>query len=806
MSDLKLNFTRTHKEKYLIDHSEDDFRDTVVRRLFYRMGYQDGRDLCGPEEHGRDALFVEQHKLGGNRYIGLQTKRGNLNLASKASQNLVDVTAQLRTALQTEYVLIHPYRQAIKPDEVILCCSGKVNNAARNHIERSLDIGSQIRFIDRDDLINLIDRHCPELWLSIETSIHPYLAALKRLAAEDYEHALSRTILRQPIPTACLSDAGFVELRLVAPTVKTRKRHGKVFKSTEFEEVSASSLLDSSSRRLLVLGDPGAGKSTLLLRLAYLAASKAAISERDYVVPIVCRASTLVCEGIEEFIEHLSESTQDVSGANSAAFDSDDLDNGRVLLLIDALDEIGATEKRRRFADTLGQFLENYPKIKLILTARPYLSVSDLGIVSSFSRYRISPISFRQGEKMLRAHLKGEELRSGQVNEILRKVDQVHGFELNPLLVSIFSATARTAQSDLPANVTELFKKFTELMLGRWDEEKGLNQQIHTPIKEYLLKKIAYHMHSMRTTEITVSKFRSLSIDELRKTGHSASAEDLVNEMIDRSGLFRIKGEDIEFRHHMLQEFFAGQGIPYLESVKQLAHDDWWRRPIVFYFGGRPEHVDELFEVVTSAHGIDTRKNFDVAMTAGLALQACYLGEVSEKLDLWKWVASSFGLGIDVFVQGFEENENYPTLSFLLSFLIAKDSLALSVLSQHTQDLLKWANEELQPLDSSGERRLFWLATAMLENGDMDAFQEIIGELKKLPMKEQFALFSGCNLIERVRALDPDVKEKARKAKLQLIDAAQALGPTVVSELGSQLLEYREGKLTAIEEPPQEES
>lgn len=407
---------------------------------------------------------------------------------------------------------------------------------------------------------------------------------------------------------------------------------------------------------------------------------------------------------------------------------------------------------------------------------------------------------------MLRAHLKGEELRNGQVNEILRKVDQVHGFELNPLLVSIFSATARSTQSDLPANVTELFKKFTELMLGRWDEEKGLNQQIHTPIKEYLLKKIAYHMHTMRQTEISVSQFRSLSVDELRKTGHSASADDLVNEMIDRSGLFRIKGEEIEFRHHMLQEFFAGQGIPDLESVKQLAHDDWWRRPIVFYFGGRPEHVDELFEVVTSAHGIDRRRNFDVAMTAGLALQACYLGEVNEKLDLWKWVASALGLGIDAFVESFEENENYPTLSFLLSYLIAKDSLALSLLSQHTQGLLDWADDEPQPLDSSGERRLFWLATAMLENGDMDAFQKILSEIKTLPLKEQFALFSGCNLIERVRALDPDVKEKAKKAKLELFDAAQAIGPTVVSELGSQLLEYREGKLTAIDEPSRDES
>lgn len=802
MNSLALKISREHKEKYLEKFSEDDFRDQVVRPLLHRMGYHDGRDLCGPEEHGRDALFAEPRKLGGNRYIGVQTKKGSLNLAAKASKNIIDVTAQLRTALESTYCLISPHKMRIKPDEVILSCSGKVNDAARTHIVEQLGRENQINFLDRDDLISLIDENYPELWLDIEASIQPYLTELKRLAIEDYEHVLCQKILRQPIPTKCLSDEGFIELRLAAPSIKTRRQSGKVYRTPEFEEIGGSDLLDAADLRILILGDPGAGKSTLLLRTAYLAASQAAVAEKQYRVPIVSRAATLICDDLDAFLDRLVAMTRDISGSKVAAFSAEDLEEGRVLLLIDALDEIGSRESRKKFSGLLKIFLEKYPNVKVILTARPYLSVSELGDIGSFKRYRISPISFKQGEKILRAQLRGAEADNSQINEILRKVDQVHGFELNPLLVSIFAATVQYGQSDLPANVTELFKKFAELMLGRWDEQKGLGQQIHQPIKDFLISHIAFKMHSDRVTEIRIEDFRDLGAEELKKRGHSASSNDLLRELIDRSGLFRQVGDRLEFRHHMLQEFFAGRGIPSIETVRSIIHDDWWRRPVIFFFGGRPQDVEGLYEVVTDAHGIDKSRNFEVALTAGLALQACYLGDADEKIHLWKWVASALGLGIESFTESLEDYSKMENVSFLLAHMIAKEAVALGLLVERRDELVDWAlNEKLLEGDHC-ERRLFWAATSMLENADMDGFAMIIDRVKALPIKEQFALFSSCGLIERVRALGAGHKRDAKRFQGELVDSARIVGPDIFRELGAQFLEYRKGKIVAIEEDP----
>ena len=80
------NISRFKKDRYLLSLSEDDFRDKVVRPLFLRSGYSDGRDLCGPMEHGKDTVFSETDKLGLSSFTAVQTKKGNLNLSGNSAK------------------------------------------------------------------------------------------------------------------------------------------------------------------------------------------------------------------------------------------------------------------------------------------------------------------------------------------------------------------------------------------------------------------------------------------------------------------------------------------------------------------------------------------------------------------------------------------------------------------------------------------------------------------------------------------------------------------------------------------------
>lgn len=97
LSDFAATISRFKKERFLKKLTEDDFRDRVVRPLLLLRGMKDGRDLCGPEEAGKDSIFVTENVLGQLDVYALQTKRGNLNLGGSVSANIVEVITQLKT-------------------------------------------------------------------------------------------------------------------------------------------------------------------------------------------------------------------------------------------------------------------------------------------------------------------------------------------------------------------------------------------------------------------------------------------------------------------------------------------------------------------------------------------------------------------------------------------------------------------------------------------------------------------------------------------------------------------------------------
>ncbi len=93
--------------------------------------------------------------------------------------------------------------------------------------------------------------------------------------------------------------------------------------------------------------------------------------------------------------------------------------------------------------------------------------------------------------------------------------------------------------------------------------------------------------------------------DELVRRGHYEDVANILDEIFQRSGIFRVMGNHFEFRHHLLQEFFAGRGISDPDTVHQLIHDDWWKRALVFYFGERADSISLLAASAKSASGLD---------------------------------------------------------------------------------------------------------------------------------------------------------------------------------------------------------
>ena len=137
--------------------------------------------------------------------------------------------------------------------------------------------------------------------------------------------------------------------------------------------------------------------------------------------------------------------------------------------------EISANDDRLAVLKSIDEFHQQYRDCRVVITSREYSFIKDTESLAPYERcLRPSPIDWKQADKIIDRLASGQALPKETIQEMLRRLQDIHGIELNPLLITVFVATSDYTKIDIPANITELFKKYTEMMLGRWDATKGL--------------------------------------------------------------------------------------------------------------------------------------------------------------------------------------------------------------------------------------------------------------------------------------------------------------------------------------------
>lgn len=793
--------SRFKKHRFLLEMPEDRFRDEVVRPLFLRQGLNDGRDLCGPSEKGKDALFVAKDKLGIDDVYVVQTKKGNINLSRKTQQNLLEAVTQLKTAAQTKVSLIARKKKQL-PAKVILCVSGKINDSARDHIAQEIN-DPRLVFLDSDELIPKIDELFPELWLGIDADVAPYFRRLKQLIESSDDTLAMAEILPRGSQVGAATDKGFVSLRLYRMTLKLRKQSGKMTKIPHLEQIPVPGLLTKRHRLFVIFGSAGAGKSTALKRLAYLLASKGLRFESSQrpTIPLLLRAPDIASDPTQSLVEVCDRESRRLTGSPKCNFSAEDLIEGRVIVLVDALDEVPDSAHRNAVLSMIKEFHDNYPQCIVVVTSRDHSSVQSLSALKDFVRYNLSPINYKQAQQIIETLQNGGNLPVEKGQELVRRLEEVHGMELNPLLVTVFAATSEYSRQDIPANITELFKKFTEMMLGRWDATKGFTQQYHAPLKDFVLTKVAFEMHKERTTKITPDQFNGILWKELENRGYTADLGQLRDEILHRSGLFLTRDQSIEFRHLMMQEFFAGRGIPSRDYLHTVIADPWWKRAVVFYFGEHPDDSEALRLAIRSLKGQSTRDGYNSALALGLGLQACYLVEVKDKVDIYRWVVDEIANARSELLDKGESPERRKVTNFIVYYLFGRDSVALSVLESKVQEILeKWDSPGLT--QEERDIRGFWVMTGLIECGALCEVERLLGKFRPADPRLLLGIHLGCYLTEQVRVSTKEQRDCARRICDRLSPRINHLRVQLLEEMKTELLEVRGEAIKTIDVRP----
>lgn len=784
------------KKKYLASFVEDDFRDKVIRPIYQLTGFELGKDTCGPDEEGKDCYFWYSDPIRKRILYAVQTKRGDLKLSSKLRDNVTSAEAQMRTALNTK-VSDALTKTRVQPSCVVLAASGVINKAAREYICDQIP-DPRLTFQDAEDLIPMIDELMPEFWNGIDAKRIPYLRALREYVIERSATIdISEIGIDSESPSP-ITDDHFVELYFHRYRRKTAKKKGAKTSKLDMEELTLDKLLDLRENFLLITGDAGSGKSTSLYRACLTMCEKAMRSDADDAVPILLTASRVV-ETDESLASLSGIASKEVTKSQSTAFSAEDLESGRVAIFIDGLDEIADNDNRRTVFERVMSFHERYKHCKVVIASRDYKFLNDLTANVPVSRFRISPISFRQAEKMISRLARGKALSKEQTQETLRRLENIHGLKLNPLLVTVFVATTEYSRTDIPANITELFKKFTEVMLGRWGRSKGVSQQFHVPLKDFLLQQVAFHIHARQETSISEREFCRIVEEELESRGHETDVQLLTDELLYRSGLLRVIDGQVLFAHMLIQEFFAGRAIPSQEYLGKIVSDVWWTKATVFYFGENPGDSHGLSALRDGLDDVIGADEFQAAVTVGLASQACYLMKSSDKIVSYQWVIEKLSECCDEVVSGISEAfKDLRLLPMLHYYIYGRDAVAGRLINEVADEVWKkWlaTDKPSQELDVS----VFWCVAGLIESRHLDQALEICKKFKPSDDRLLLALHLGAYYVQELHVTSKGDKRKAKEITKYLDRKIDYLRPQVLEEMNGLLLEVRGDKVEAIE-------
>lgn len=382
----------------------------------------------------------------------------------------------------------------------------------------------------------------------------------------------------------------FVPLRFYAAGVKDRKAETEEPGQEKPSKLSIRDVLTGSDRAAL-LARPGGGKSTLIGRIALACAFPERREKVDDdlpelgLFPVYLRCRDLrgsVRESITEMIyQIIRRAERPQLEKEFRALVEETLQTGRILLLIDGLDEIADEDDRIGFADQLRRFVGTYPGAHLLLTSRETGFRAVAGAVRHYcAEYSIADLDEDQIRKLSlywhRAML-NDETRAKQESEkvcgIILGDKRIRALAVNPLLLTTLLFVKRSA-GYLPTKRCDLYEKMITLLLESWNAEG--HGRLDLKETEAQLAFVAHDMTRRGQQTITRRELESCVIRARREIpdvlGYTRiSPAQFIDQVEDRSSLLILRGQEedetgrlvpsYEFSHLSFQEYLTARAI-----------------------------------------------------------------------------------------------------------------------------------------------------------------------------------------------------------------------------------------------------
>jgi formylglycine-generating enzyme required for sulfatase activity len=389
--------------------------------------------------------------------------------------------------------------------------------------------------------------------------------------------------------------------------------------------------------RLVVLGDPGCGKTTLqhylaltyardLLGEARLVERRLGLREqrlpillplRDFARYLEAHHPDSSTDGPKLLLDYLRTYFAHQDIPLPQRFFAGRLGRGEGAVLLDGVDEVADFAMRQRVARIIERFTLAYPDNRYVVTSRlvGYTEAARLGegyavsTVREFTRADIERF-VTYWNRAVEVALAGNETpfalaeaqrQSQALLNAIQNNQRVRELAVNPLLLTVIALVQRY-RAQLPERRSELYEEAVEVLLGKWDEAKGLvdkatlaGRELDAGDRRGLLEPVALWMMERQAREIEADELRrQLGERFFEMLGDWRLAVKAVDDFLrlinERCGLLAERGQGVySFSHLTFQEHLAARAVAdradYIPYTLARLGEGWWREVILLEAG-----------------------------------------------------------------------------------------------------------------------------------------------------------------------------------------------------------------------------
>ena len=236
-------------------------------------------------------------------------------------------------------------------------------------------------------------------------------------------------------------------------------------------------------QKCAIVGVPGSGKTTLLQHIFWSTAN-----ESSNLIPVLLKVRELDLDNLPGVDDIIAFAENKILSDRLKGFLDRELDKGKVLLLIDGLDEV-VSEKRDNLMEWISQILHEYPNSKYIISSRPSGYQSETFQELDFKEFKLCDFTLDQVEEYVYKWTEALETYENKSPEAIAEISQESAKQLvnkaksnsyvlkiatNPLMLSTLCMVQKYDGGDLPNRRVVLYHRCVEGLLFHWDKQRKI--------------------------------------------------------------------------------------------------------------------------------------------------------------------------------------------------------------------------------------------------------------------------------------------------------------------------------------------